>query len=99
MSHQIALSTDQKLAIPQRLRSSYILWESGEDLRSTLPRTTFYRHRKDLLPYGIYIAIINETSTANNVVPLVRVLEAKPASIPRWAFTHNLIHHSARLAS
>ncbi|MCW8925852.1 MAG: phage/plasmid replication protein, II/X family [Xanthomonadales bacterium] len=96
MNEQIALTTEQLLEFPQKLRSTYTLWQIGEDLRSTLPKTTYYRHRKEMLEYGIDIAIRQESKPRNNVVPLVRILEAEPAEIPSWAFKEKLIHASAR---
>lgn len=96
MNEQIALSSEELHKLPQRLRSTYILWNSGEDLRHTLSRPTYYRHRHDLLEYGIDIALRKETMDRSNVVPLVRVLEAVPVSVPDWAFRRGLIHHSAR---
>ena len=99
MKEQIALSTEQQLELPQRLRSTYILWRSGEDLRYTLPKTTFYRHRSELKEYGIDITIRCAGTDRSNVVPLVRILEAKPAPVPAWAFEQNLIHHSARMSA
>ncbi|WP_421863114.1 phage/plasmid replication protein, II/X family [Motiliproteus sp.] len=96
MNEQLALTTDQLLEFPQKLRSTYTLWQIGEDLRSTLPKATYYRHRKQLLEYGIDIALRQEAAPRNNVVPLVRVLEAEPAEIPQWAFDEQLVHQSAR---
>ena len=61
MHEQIALTTDWLMDFPQRLRSTYTLWQIEEDLRSTLPKATYYRHRKELLPYGIDIAIRQES--------------------------------------
>ncbi|MBK6279107.1 MAG: hypothetical protein IPF57_13650 [Gammaproteobacteria bacterium] len=56
MKEQIALSTEEHLKLPQRLRGTYALWRCGEDLRSTLPKATYFRHRKAFLEYGIDIA-------------------------------------------
>lgn len=95
MTEQIALTSEQMHTLPQKLRSTYILWNSGEDLRDTLPKATYYRHRKELLPYGIDIALRRESFERANVVPLVRVLEAMPAAIPHWAFDRGLVHQSA----
>lgn len=95
MKEQIALSTEEQLKLPQRYRGTYALWRSGEDLRSTLPKTTYFRHRKALLEYGIDIALRQESLDRSNVVPLIRILRAEPASIPDWAFAQGLIHHSA----
>lgn len=98
MKEQVALTTEKRLQLPQRLQSTYVLWQTGQDLRSTLPRATYYRHRKDLLAYGIDIALARDVDQehSSSVVPLVRVLEAVPAAIPVWAFENKLIHHSAR---
>jgi len=43
------------LQVPRHLRATVLLWREGVDLRSALPRRTFYRHRKELLEYGIDI--------------------------------------------
>lgn len=96
MKEQIALTTEEQLELPQRLRATYILWRSGEDLRHTLPRPTYYRHRKELLGHGIDIALRAESADRSNVVPLVRILEAQPATVPDWAFQQQLVHSSAR---
>lgn len=41
---------------PKHLRKTVALWKSGFDVRAFLSRPTFYRHRKELLDYGIDIA-------------------------------------------
>jgi II/X family phage/plasmid replication protein len=96
MSEQVALTSERQLDLPQRLRSTYILWRNGEDLRYTLPKPTYYRHRKELLGHGIDIALRADSLHKSNVVPLIRVLEATPAQVPSWAFEQALVHHSAR---
>jgi II/X family phage/plasmid replication protein len=99
MTENIALSTDALMDLPQRLRSTYNLWKDGHDLRFNMSRNTFYKHRRELLEYGINIDIRQDRRDTSNVVPLVRVLEAKPAAIPSWAFDLDLVHPSARAAS
>lgn len=47
---------------------------------------------KSLLEDGVYIRILNSTT---NVVPMFRIIEAVPTQIPQWAYTKNVIHHSA----
>ena len=59
-----------------------------------LSKPTFYKHRAQLLEHGIDINLVVEKMDRSNVVPLVRVLEAKPVQIPDWAFDLNLVHHS-----
>jgi len=95
MNEQIALSTDELMNLPQRLRSTYVLWKDGHDLRSTMAKNTYYRHRKELMEYGINIDLRQDSMDRSNVVPLVRILEAVPAQIPAWAFDRGLVHRSA----
>jgi II/X family phage/plasmid replication protein len=98
MTEQIALTDKKYHELPSRLRSTYVLWRDGYDLRSDLSKPTYYRHRKEFLEYGIDIAIARESFGCSNIVPLVRVLEAVPAEIPHWAFNQGLVHHSAMRA-
>ena len=95
MSEQIALSTKVLHELPTYLRSTYVLWKDGHNPREMLSKPTFYKHRAHLLQHGIDINITVEKVDRSNVVPLVRVLEAKPVQIPDWAFELGLVHHSA----
>ena len=75
--------------LPKRLQVAFLLWDEGHDLRKHYPKNTFYRHRRELLKFGIDISIVQESNRPDttNVVPLVQVLKAKPAMIPDWAYT------------
>ena len=53
-----------------------------------MTKPTFYRVRKQLLAFGIDIAVVNEK---NNIIPLIRYLEAEPVGIPDWAYEKNLV--------
>lgn len=66
------------------LRAAVAAWEAGHDLRVMFKRATFYKFRAELLPHGIDIATVMPRDVSN-VVPLHRVLEAVPASVPEWA--------------
>jgi II/X family phage/plasmid replication protein len=81
--------------LPTKLRSTYTLWIEGHDLRDMLSKSAYYRHRADLKEYGINIDLRPESTQKSNVVPLIRVLEAQPATIPHFAFERELIHRSA----
>jgi II/X family phage/plasmid replication protein len=96
MSEQIALTTDKLSELPHHLRGTYILWSNGENPRENLSKPTFYKHRKQLREYGIDINIAVDRIDRSNVVPLVRILEAKPVAVPDWAYEMNLIHPSLR---
>jgi len=78
--------------LPPRLKLVYTAWQAGQDIRAMFPKKTFYRHRNALLPHGVDIAVKQpRDSSRDNVVPLVRVLEAVPAEIPQWMYDQNLI--------
>lgn len=72
---------DELSELPKALLSTYRMWQAGDDLTTKLSRATFYRHRRELLPYGVDIAI------KSNVVPLktrTRVIKLGPVSMPDW---------------
>lgn len=95
MSEQIALTSEKMIEIPKRLRMTYRAWLDGHDLRDMLSKSAYYRHRADLKEHGINIDLRPESTQKSNVVPLIRVLEAQPATIPHFAFEQKLIHRSA----
>lgn len=95
MSDQIALSNEIICELPNRLKSTYTLWSEGHDLRSMMSRATYSRHRKELKEFDINIDLKPASCEKTIVVPMLRILEAKPAEIPTWAFQQRLIHHSA----
>jgi II/X family phage/plasmid replication protein len=76
---------------------SYETWLAGGDLRSMLPRRTFYKFRSELLVHGIDIATI-QSREASNIVPLVRILEAVPVGVPEWAQGTPLYFEPRRVA-
>ncbi|EDU9608725.1 Replication-associated protein G2P [Salmonella enterica subsp. enterica] len=89
---QNVLLTDEKLnKLPRHMQSTYLLWKQGSNLRDILPSRTFFRHRKELLGYGIDINFYCETPDKSNIIPLVRVLEARPVQIPQWIYEKGLI--------
>lgn len=97
MSEQIALTDDAMMNMPNKLRSTYTLWVEGHDLRSMMSKATYYRHCLELKELGINIDLRPESTKKFNVVPLIKVLEAQPASIPYFAFEKHLIHCSAAM--
>jgi II/X family phage/plasmid replication protein len=92
MSNNIRLTDDVLSGLPARMKMSYLAWLHGEDLKLILPKNTFYRYRRELKQYDIDIGIKRDTKEdKNNVIPLIRVLEAQPVGIPQWAFDQNLV--------
>lgn len=84
------LPNDVLASLPSHLKPVYELWLRGADMRVQYSRPTFYRHRKALRQYDIDIAITRGPDLSN-VVPLYRVLEAVPVSIPQWAYDKGLV--------
>ncbi|ANE55659.1 phage/plasmid replication protein, II/X family [Methylomonas sp. DH-1] len=91
MTTQATLIDEQLLKMPRWLQATYQLWRQGADVRGLLAKPTFYRHRSALLQYGIDINSMHLAPEHNNVVPLIRVIEAKPVGVPAWAYERNLI--------
>lgn len=90
MSDVYMLKDDVLDTLPVRLRLVYQSWLNHDDMKQILPKTSFYRYRRDLLKYGIDIAT-SSPKEKNNVVPLIRVLEAQPVGIPDWAYEKGLV--------
>lgn len=76
---------DEVESLPASLRVIYAAWKAGTDLRRTLPRSTFYKRRRQLLAHGIDIAALQQPKDASNVVPLRLVIHAQPVDVPTWA--------------
>lgn len=96
MSEQIELKSEEVLNLPNWLRGTYMLWKQGHDLHESLSKATYYRHRAELMQLGIDINIRCDRRDDTNVVPMIRILEAKPASIPSFFYDRNLVHFSTR---
>jgi II/X family phage/plasmid replication protein len=92
MSNNFKLSSTVTDGMATGLRLAYFAWLSGIDLRAELPKNTFYRYRRKLKEHDIDIALVRDIDKpADNVIPLIRVLEAEPVGIPDWAFDQGLV--------
>ncbi|MDN5691814.1 MAG: phage/plasmid replication protein, II/X family, partial [Acinetobacter sp.] len=90
MSDVYMLKDDVLDDLPYRLRLTYQAWLNGDDMKAILSRPTFYRYRTQLLKYGVDIST-KSPKEKSNVIPLIRVLEAKPVGIPDWAYEKGLV--------
>lgn len=72
-----------ELGIKPRLLDAISSWKAGNDMRAGRPATTFKRLRKEVRDATGYD--IASPMPKSNVVPLRRVIEAKPALYPIWA--------------
>lgn len=90
MTGNVRLTDRQTFELPPRLRGTYELWRSGISVRDVVSPATFYRHKKELLALGINIDE-EQRSPGDNVIPLVRFLEARPVSIPADLVADDLV--------
>lgn len=72
---------DQFLEIPGRAGELAVAWRDGADLKKRLSTATYYRYRKELLKYGIDIAV---PSNVTRLRQRVEVITLSPATIPDW---------------
>ncbi len=92
MSNNFSLSDEVLNSLPPRIRLAYTSWLHGQDLRQILSRPTYYRYRAELKKYDVDIGIVRDVEKQqNNVIPLIRVLEAQPVGIPDWAYEKGLV--------
>ena len=92
MNNQATLIDEKLSKLPVRLQGTYQLWRQGANLKDMMAKNTFYRHRKQLLEHGIDITMPpSNPEKTNNVIPLMRIIEATPVAIPQWAYERGLI--------
>lgn len=92
LSPNMAVDYDLVKQMPSKVRLTYTGWVNGEDLRAVLSPATFKRHRKELLNFGIDIAVVQTKEKKDtNIIPMIRYLEAIPMGIPDWAYQKGLV--------
>lgn len=103
MSEVKTFSSEKIDSLKPSLLSVYVLWKEGRDLRGMYSKAQFYRYRKalmDALSIDISVLPVNESATnKSNVVPFVRIIEAKPMGIPDWAYGTDLYYEPPALKS
>ena len=81
ISANVEINSEQMKALPKKLMAVYKLWEQGNDLMELYSRSAFYRHRRQLLEYDIDIAVRREPRDDVQIIPVLRVVEAKPVHV------------------
>lgn len=71
---------DDLADLPRTIRATARDYLAGENVADNLPKATFYRHRAQLLPYGIDIAVRNVLPFATKV----KVINVSRLSAPHW---------------
>jgi II/X family phage/plasmid replication protein len=87
---QVDVQSDLVTAMPRAVRCTYLQWENGTDVRPSMSKTTFYKHRNDLLAYGIDIAV--PKAAAGSVIPLFKTVSGEEVKTPSDWYARNLIH-------
>ena len=82
--------------LPPKLVPIYDAWRAGRDLRATYSKPTFYRYRKQLLPYGIDIGQVQlrAVETEGRYIagfPIRDFLKRPGAGVPEWAVGTDLL--------
>jgi hypothetical protein len=72
---------DSFLEIPGRAGELAVAWRDGADLKKRLAQNTYYRYRRELLKYGIDIAVPSNVTRLRQRVELISV---SPAPVPAW---------------
>lgn len=73
--------TDEKVHnLPTAVRSTYLLWSQGHDVRSVVSKATYYRHKRELESVGIDISRNCTDRKTATVVDLTRFLESVTAA-------------------
>lgn len=65
--------------LPRHLKPTYVSWRDG--LAQGISRATFYRHRQELLRYGVDISVPNSVAT---LPARVRVIDVAALEAPDW---------------
>lgn len=72
--------------LPDHLRGTYAQWKLGHDLRKSMSKAKFYRHRRLIEGFTrVDIAIPPPTAPTASVVPIKRLLEGRIVGRPSWA--------------
>jgi Phage X family/Phage replication protein CRI len=72
---------DQIMFESKTLLSIYCMWKQGVNLQITLKKTQRYKHRSDLLKYGVDIFVPYSVA---QFVPKTRIIALSAAVMPDW---------------
>lgn len=72
---------DEYLEIPGRAGELAVAWRDGADLKKRLSHNTFYRYRRELLQFGIDIAV---PANISRLRTRVEIISLSPLAAPLW---------------
>lgn len=96
MSAQATIPSKEIGLLKRCFRDTYLLWVQGIDPRPLMTKTTFFRHRAELIKYGIDVSIPKQ-SDADKIIPLFRQVTGSPVEVPEWAYSQDLIFDPNRI--
>lgn len=86
----VKIPSEEIQSLPRALKCTYLQWAAGIDVRPTVSKATFYRHRSELLPRGVDIAV--PTPTAGEVIPMFRTVKGDRENVPSHWHRQGFIH-------
>lgn len=98
MTEQVTLLSEELLNLKRCYRDTYMMWREGVDVKSAMSHDTFYRHRRELLNYGVDISVPRQTDTSAEIIPIRRILQGKAYQTPAIAYELGLIFQPGRVA-
>lgn len=69
---------------PKKLRKTVAMWLSGLNVRELMSQATFYRHRREILDYGVDISIRYCAEDKTKKAPIVSIVQLTSAPRPDW---------------
>lgn len=75
LNQKFRLSTNEINDLPPRLSLVYSAWTNGQDVRTIIPRSSFYRYRSELLERGVDLSA--PPPEAGQVIPMLHYLTAE----------------------
>lgn len=85
------MPVDTLESLPNHLQGYVAMWQAGVNIKERVSKASYYRIRKELLPFGIDIKS-PPAGQSGNVVPLIRVITAEPFEIPTEATEKGLLY-------
>lgn len=65
--------------LPRHLKPTYVCWRDG--LPQSISKATFYRHRTELLKYGVDISVPNNV---HRMPARIRTIDVAALAVPEW---------------
>lgn len=87
----LKLTFEQLNKIPRVVVGTYSIWLRGIEPNKHLSKSTFYRHRRILLAYGIDISIPHSNPECDTALLPRVIIEAVPVDTPDWAYERGLV--------